>query len=69
MTSGSQDKSKTKDYGPLLSWLFFCGGALFVGVGSVCDDLGGASTGDEVMLTSHPELAHHPPKIIGNLFT
>ena len=35
-----------------------CGGALLVGGGSVCDDLGGVSTGDEVMLTSHPELAH-----------
>ena len=43
------------------------GGALLVGVGSVCDDLGGVSTGDEVMLTSHPELAHcapTPPRIL-----
>ena len=49
---------------------FFCGGggglvvgggALLVGGGSVCDDLGGVSTGDEVMLTSHPELAHCAP--------
>ena len=37
------------------------GGALLVGGGSVCADLGGVSTGDEVMLTSHPELAHCPP--------
>ena len=29
-----------------------------VGGGSVCDNLGGVSTGDEVVLTSHPELAH-----------
>ena len=29
-----------------------------VGGGSVRDDLGGVSTGDEVMLTSPPELAH-----------
>ena len=48
--------------------MFFCddggglvvgGGALLVGGGSVCDDLGGVSTGDEVMLTSYPELAHY----------
>ena len=47
--------------------MFFCGGggglfvggcALLVGGGSVCDDLGDVSTGDEVMRTSHPELAH-----------
>ena len=25
---------------------------------SVCDDMGGVSTGDEVMLTPPPELAH-----------
>ena len=34
------------------------GGTLLVGGGSFCDDLGGVSTGDEVMLTSPPELAH-----------
>ena len=38
--------------------LVFVVGALWVGGGSVCDDLGGDSTGDEVMLTSTPELAH-----------
>ena len=37
------------------------GGAFLVGGGSVCDDLGGVSTGDEVMLTSHPELDHCAP--------
>ena len=37
------------------------GGALLVGGGSDCDDLGGVSTGDEVMLTAHPELAHCAP--------
>ena len=49
---------------------FFCGGAgglvigggeLLVGGGSVCDDLVGFSTGDEIMLTSHPVLAHCAP--------
>ena len=39
----------------------FGGGALLVGGGSVCDDLVGFSTGDEVMLTSHPVLAHCAP--------
>ena len=34
------------------------GGAFLVGGGSVCDDMGCVSTGDEVMLTSPPELAH-----------
>ena len=29
-----------------------------VGGGSVSDDMGGVSTGDEVMLTSTPKLAH-----------
>ena len=52
--------------------MFFCddggglvvgGGALLVGGGSVCDDLGGVSTGDEVMLTSHPVLAHCAPPL------
>ena len=47
--------------------IFFCGeggglvvggGALLVGGGCVCDDLGGVSTGDVVMLTLLPELAH-----------
>ena len=39
--------------------VFFCGAVvgLVVGGGSVSDDLGGVSTGDGVMLTSHPELA------------
>ena len=50
--------------------LFFCGGgggfvvgggAFLVGSGSVCDDMSGGSTGDEVMLTSPPELAHCAP--------
>ena len=41
--------------------LAFGGGALLVGCGSVCDDLGGVSTGDEGMLTSPPELAHCAP--------
>ena len=50
--------------------VFFCGGggglvvgggALLVGCGSACGYLGGFSTGDEVMLTSHPELAHCAP--------
>ena len=36
----------------------FDGGALLIGGSSVCDDLGGISTGDEVVLTSPPELAH-----------
>ena len=58
--------------------MFFCddggglvvgGGALLVGGGSVCDDLGGVSTGDEVMLTSHPELAHcAPPPFIHRMW-
>ena len=39
------------------------GGALLVGGGSVCADLGGVSTGDEVLLTSHPELAHCAPPL------
>ena len=34
------------------------GGAFLVGGGNVCDDMGGVSTGDEVMLTSPPKLAH-----------
>ena len=41
--------------------LVVIGGALFVGEGSVCDDLFGVYTGDEVMLTSPPELAHCTP--------
>ena len=50
--------------------VFFCGGgggldigggALLVGGCSVCDDLGGVSTGEEVMLASPPELAHYAP--------
>ena len=32
-----------------------------VGGGSVCDDMRGVSTDDEVMLTSPPELAHCAP--------
>ena len=53
--------------------VFFCGGgggfvvvggALLVGGCSVCDDLGCGSTGDEVMLTSHPELAQSPVFVI-----
>ena len=32
-----------------------------VGGGSVCDELGGVSNVDEVMLTSHPELDHCAP--------
>ena len=43
------------------SGLVFGGGALLTGGCSVCDDLGGVSTGDEVMLTSPPELAHCAP--------
>ena len=38
-----------------------------VGGVSVCDDMGCVSTGDEVMLSSPPELAHcaPPPKVVG----
>ena len=47
--------------------VFFCGGggglvfgdgAFLIGGSSVCDDLGGVSTVDEVMLTSTPDLDH-----------
>ena len=38
--------------------LVFGGGALLIVGSSACDDLGGVSTGDEVMLTQPPELAH-----------
>ena len=41
------------------------GGALLVGGGSVCDDLGRVSTGHEVMPTSQPELAHCAPPLPG----
>ena len=34
------------------------GGAFMVGGVSVSDDMGGISTGDEVIFTSTPELAH-----------
>ena len=33
-------------------------GAFLVGGGSVCEDMGGFSTGDEVLLTSPSELVH-----------
>ena len=38
--------------------LVFGGGTFLVGGGSVCDNMGGVSTDDEVMLTSPPDLAH-----------
>ena len=44
------------------SGLVVCGGAFLVGGGSVCDDMGGVCTGDEVILTSPPELATVTPR-------
>ena len=40
------------------------GGALLVGGGSVCDDLGRVSTGDEVMPTSTPNWPSVPPPLV-----
>ena len=75
----AKKNSKQRTTGNYCDDWFFCGGggglvigggALLVGGGSVCDDLGGVSTGDEVMLTSHPELAHCgvPPPLIDNIW-
>ena len=64
-------KTNLKQRAIIVMIVFFCGGggglvvgggALLVGCGSACGYLGGFSTGDEVMLTSHPELAQCAPK-------